>query len=78
MSAKTEAKPEERKCPECGSGQVRRSQMRGFWENGVLRAVGVRAYRCESCDNRYLQIRRDFREERKAGRIEVGENRKKR
>jgi transcriptional regulator NrdR family protein len=42
-----------RKCPECRSKHVRRSQMRGFWEYGVLRAIGVRAYRCESCDKRY-------------------------
>jgi transcriptional regulator NrdR family protein len=42
-----------RKCPACRSEHVHRSHMRGFWEHGVLRAVGVRAYRCESCDNRY-------------------------
>ena len=48
---------EERKCPECGSGNMRRSQMRGFWERGVLRTIGVRAYRCERCDDRYYEFR---------------------
>jgi len=53
MSAVKGAKTAVRKCPGCRSKHVRRSQMRGFWEHGVLRAVGVRAYRCESCDKRY-------------------------
>jgi DNA-directed RNA polymerase subunit RPC12/RpoP len=48
-----EAEVEERKCPECGSGNMRRSQMRGFWERGVLRTTGVRAYRCERCFYRF-------------------------
>ncbi len=48
---------EERKCPECGSGNMRRSQMRGFWERGVLRTIGVRAYRCEKCDHRSYEFR---------------------
>src|SRR5712675_1304524 len=52
-----ESEVEERKCPECGSGNMRRSQMRGFWERGVLRTIGVRAYRCEKCDHRYNEFR---------------------
>ena len=52
-----ESEVEERKCPECGSGNMRRSQMRGFWERGVLRTIGVRAYRCEKCDHRYYEFR---------------------
>ena len=47
----------ERKCPECGSGDVRRSQMRGLWERGVLKMVGMKAYRCERCDRRYYEFK---------------------
>jgi hypothetical protein len=43
----------ERKCPRCGSHETRRSQMRGLWERGVLKTIGVRAYRCETCDHRF-------------------------
>jgi transcriptional regulator NrdR family protein len=53
MSATKEVRTGGRKCPGCMSAHVRRSQMRGFLEHGVLRTVGVRAYRCESCDKRY-------------------------
>jgi len=53
MNATKEVKTGGRKCPACRSKQVRRSQMQGFWEHGVLRAVGVRAYRCENCDKRH-------------------------
>jgi transcriptional regulator NrdR family protein len=49
---------EVRKCPECGSGAVRRSQMRGFLERGILRPVGLRAFRCESCDARHYGFER--------------------
>jgi DNA-directed RNA polymerase subunit RPC12/RpoP len=52
-----EYKVEERKCPKCGSGGMRRSQMRGFWEQVVLRTIGAKAYRCERCDHRYYQFR---------------------
>ena len=51
-------RPEARKCPECGSGTVRRSQMRGFLERGVLRPVGLRAFRCETCDARHYGFER--------------------
>ena len=47
-----------RKCPECGSSAVRRSLMRGFLERGVLRPVGLRAFRCESCDARHYGFER--------------------
>jgi hypothetical protein len=56
MSITNEVRTGGRKCPGCRSAQVRRSQMRGFWEHGVLRTVGVRAYRCESCDKRYYGL----------------------
>ena len=52
-----EHKVEERKCPQCGSGDRRRSQMRGICERVVLRTIGVRAYRCEGCDYRYYEFR---------------------
>lgn len=47
-----------RKCPECGSEQVRRSQMRGFLERSLFRIIGLRAHRCESCDYRYYEFKR--------------------
>jgi hypothetical protein len=54
----TATKSEARKCPECGSSTVRRSLMRGFLERGVLRPVGLRAFRCESCDARHYGFER--------------------
>jgi C4-type Zn-finger protein len=48
---------EERKCPECGIGGMRRSRMREPWERVVLRTIGVKAYRCESCFYRYYEFR---------------------
>ena len=53
-----ESEVEEQKCPECGSGNMRRSRMRGFWERVVLRTIGVKAYRCERCFYRYYEFRR--------------------
>jgi len=53
LSELMEAKAQERRCPECGSSNVRRSQMRGLWERGVLKPLGVRAFRCAACDQRY-------------------------
>ena len=52
-----EYKVEERKCPECGSGDMRRSRMRGLWERVVLRTIGVNAYRCERCLFRHYEFR---------------------
>ena len=43
----------EHRCPNCGSEALRRSQMRGLIERGVLRVIGIRAFRCESCDQRH-------------------------
>ena len=51
-----ESEVEGRKCPECGSGDMRRSRRRGFWERVVLRMVGVKAYRCERCFYRYYEF----------------------
>ena len=58
MNTVKAAKIKGHKCPECGSGAVRRSQMRGILERGVYRVIGMRAYRCEACDYRYLQFKR--------------------
>ena len=41
-----------RECPNCKSTDVRRSQMTGFLERSILRIIGIRAYRCERCDQR--------------------------
>jgi predicted nucleic-acid-binding Zn-ribbon protein len=51
------AKVEKHKCPKCGCKAVRRSHMRGFWEGSVLRALGVKAYRCDGCDHRYYEFK---------------------
>jgi hypothetical protein len=58
MKTAYEVKTEQGKCPSCGSEEVRRSQMRGFVEQAILRPFGVRAYRCEGCDARYYGKRR--------------------
>jgi hypothetical protein len=43
-------------CPTCRSGKLHRSQMRGFMERGVLRNLGIRAFRCEECDERFYRF----------------------
>jgi hypothetical protein len=45
-----------RKCPACKSERVRRSQMRGLFERSLLKALGVKAYRCEKCDARFYRF----------------------
>lgn len=44
----------ERQCPSCGSDALRRSQMRGFIERCILKVIGMKAFRCESCDRRQV------------------------
>jgi hypothetical protein len=46
----------ERKCPECKSKMVRRSHMRGLLERGLLKPLGVKAFRCEKCDARFYRF----------------------
>ena len=41
-------------CPRCGSTNVRRSRRRGLLERVLLRLLGLRPYRCEDCDERFL------------------------
>jgi len=53
MKTLTVASNKRHRCPTCGSRDVRRSQMKGLWERGLLKTVGVKAYRCEHCDVRY-------------------------
>jgi hypothetical protein len=43
-------------CPFCSGADVRRSQMRGLIERGVFRLVGLRAYRCNNCDERFYRF----------------------
>jgi predicted RNA-binding Zn-ribbon protein involved in translation (DUF1610 family) len=42
-----------RHCPHCGSAEVYRSHRRGTMERYLLRAVGVRPFRCVNCDARF-------------------------
>jgi len=46
----------ERLCPSCKSEKVRRSQMRGLLERGLLKPLGMKAYRCERCDARFYRF----------------------
>jgi hypothetical protein len=50
------AKLERPKCSKCGSERAAFTD-EGLVERGVLKMVGVRAYRCESRDWRYYGIR---------------------
>jgi ribosomal protein L37AE/L43A len=43
MKTITVAGDKRRSCPKCGSRGVRRSQMRGLWERGLLKTLGVKA-----------------------------------
>jgi len=51
-----ESKSGKRICPRCSAAQVHRSQMRGVVERSILRPVGIRAYRCAACDQRFLRF----------------------
>jgi len=46
-------------CPACKTGVLRRSQMRGLVERGLLRPIGLRAYRCDECDGRFYRFGTD-------------------
>jgi len=43
-------------CPACRSGSLHRSQMRGIVERGILRTIGLRAFRCSRCDERFFRF----------------------
>ena len=42
-----------RPCPYCGGSEVFRSHRRGPTERYLLRAIGVRPFRCVNCDARF-------------------------
>ena len=44
-----------RPCPYCGGSEVFRSHRRGTMERYLLRAVGVRPFRCVNCDARFYR-----------------------
>jgi hypothetical protein len=45
-----------RMCPRCRTAELHRSQMHGLIERSILRPVGIRAYRCAGCDERFLRF----------------------
>jgi len=54
-----EMKPDSKRvCPHCGSSEVYRSHRHGTVEKYLLRAVGVRPFRCVNCDARFLRLKR--------------------
>jgi hypothetical protein len=46
----------ERHCPRCGSAEVFRSHRRGTMERYLLRAIGMRPFRCVNCDARFYRL----------------------
>jgi hypothetical protein len=65
--AGADAQPWEKTCPACKAKKVRRSQMRGLLERGLLKPLGVKAYRCECCDHRFYRF--GSRSQHKAQRV---------
>jgi len=49
-----------RPCPYCGGSEVFRSHSRGTMERYLLRAVGVRAFRCVNCNARFYGHRDSY------------------
>jgi predicted RNA-binding Zn-ribbon protein involved in translation (DUF1610 family) len=45
-----------RSCPHCGSSEVFRSHRRNAVEKYLLRAIGVRPFRCVNCDARFYRL----------------------
>ncbi len=43
-------------CPHCGSSKIHLSRRAGILEKTLFRALAVRPYRCEECDERYFNI----------------------
>jgi hypothetical protein len=48
-----------KECPACRSKMLHRSQMRGLVERAILRPLGLRAYRCGKCDERFFRFGAD-------------------
>jgi len=49
-----------RPCPYCRGSEVFRSHSRGTMERYLLRAVGVRAFRCVNCNARFYGRRDSY------------------
>jgi hypothetical protein len=49
-----------RPCPRCGGSEVFRSHRRGPTERYLLRAVGVRPFRCVNCNARFYGGRNSY------------------
>jgi hypothetical protein len=41
-------------CPSCHSVRIRRAHKRGLLERVLEAVTGIRPYRCEECDRRFL------------------------
>jgi hypothetical protein len=51
-------KPDSKRlCPRCGSSEVFRSHRHGTVERYLLRAIGVRPFRCVNCDGRFYRLK---------------------
>jgi DNA-directed RNA polymerase subunit RPC12/RpoP len=46
-----------RHCPHCGSAEVFRSHRRDAVERYLLRAIGMRPFRCVNCDARFYRLK---------------------
>jgi predicted RNA-binding Zn-ribbon protein involved in translation (DUF1610 family) len=44
-----------RKCPDCGSAELRRSRRHGMMERVILPFLGWSPYRCDECDTRFYR-----------------------
>ena len=49
-----------RRCPHCGGPEVFRSHRRGTMKRFLLRAVGVRPFRCVDCNARFYGLRDSY------------------
>jgi YgiT-type zinc finger domain-containing protein len=43
-------------CPRCNSSKIHRSRRKGLVDRSLLRVLGVHAYRCKECDERYYSL----------------------
>ena len=51
-------KPDSKRlCPHCGSSEIFRSHRRNAVERYLLRAIGVRPFRCVNCDARFYRLK---------------------
>jgi len=67
MSRATALRARRHRCPYCRSEALRRSLMRGIIERWVLRMIGIRAFRCEDCDQRHYGFRPEEAQPEKKG-----------